>query len=189
MVGIPVVLTAFGPEARLPTGRRAWSVVRGFDAGLLDGAKADLLRMLDERSGSWLSAVRGLGFFDDAGVRERLQRLFRESSGPERTVVLEALARAGDRETLLQVLQDRRFHPSLLLKAVQIVSELKVREAVGPLVDLLESPDASIRLGAFVALLQLTRIHFDYDPNGPEEERARSVENWRYWLKMQETDR
>ena len=56
---------------------------------------------------------------------------------------------------------------------MQIVSELKVREAVGPLVDLLESPDASIRLGAFVALLQLTRIHFDYDPNGPEEERAR----------------
>jgi hypothetical protein len=171
-----------GPEARNGSGRLAWTVAREFDSDLLDAVKEDLLLLLDK---DLTAAVKGLGFYDDDRVRKRLRELFREKTGPERALILESLARAGDVDTVVSVLRDASLPAPLKARATQIAGELKIMEAVEPLIDLLESHDASLRLGAFVALLHLTHVHFDYDPDAPEDLRARSIKRWRYWYELQ----
>ena len=86
------------------------------------------------------------------------------------------------------MLQSPREPAPLILKATEIVCDLKITDlsVLGALIELLASEDSSLRLGAFVALVHITDIHYGFDPNGPERERKRSIDAWRRWYKIRQ---
>lgn len=173
-----------GPDALTETGRRAWDVVSSFDEALLERAMDELLLKSEDDNALNASVVRALGFFSEENVMERLRELFREKSGSLRELALESLTRTGDARELINVLEDENQPLELRQKAAQIAGELNLTEALKPLIDLLESPEPSLRLGGYVALLNLTHVHFNYDPHAELEDRQRAVEQWRQWYRI-----
>jgi spermidine synthase len=179
-----VELLQEGPEGVTETGRPAWKLAAAADPGLLEKARDELLARLDRGDGDFLALVMGLGFFEDDQVKSRLRETYEEASGAAREVVLESLARAGDLQIVVEVLGDEALSEALRLKATQIANEMKIQAALEPLIRLLEDPSPMLRLGAFVALLNMTQMHFDYDPNGPETARKHAVDRWRRWYRI-----
>ncbi|MFH1999245.1 MAG: hypothetical protein ABIK28_06170 [Planctomycetota bacterium] len=173
-----------GPDALTETGRRAWNVAASFDAELLARARDELLIRLENEDDLFVPAVVGMGFFKSELVRKRLGELFHTKSGAVRDLILESLARAGDTQEVIRVIENNDLSPMLRRKALQIASELKIMDALESLINLLESPDSSLRLSSFVALLNLTHVHFNYDPDADLPARNRSVEQWRQWYRI-----
>lgn len=178
-----IELLCLGPEGLTETGRRAWTVAESYDPELLEEAKEKLLLVVDPKREDLLSKVRGLGFFRGDDVSAALRELYRKVKGSVQGEVLESLSRTGDIEVLLEALS-RENSVELLLKATQIACDLKIEEALGPLINLLDSDDPHIRVGAYVALSQLTNLNFNFDPYGPPEARSRALTEWRRWFEM-----
>ncbi len=183
-IDLALELLAAGPDELTKTGRSAWSVARGFDRDILDEARNEFLLCLDEEGDEVMKAVRGLGFFHDKEVQERLKEFYENAAGRMRWCVLESLARAGDTEVLIKVLEDGSSSTKTMIEATQVVCDLKIMDALGPLIDLLESADQTVRMAAFVALVHLTDVRFGYDPNASQAKRARSIDQWRHWYRL-----
>ena len=120
---------------------------------------------------------------DDEEVRTALREVYHKVKGAEQGIVLESLTRSGDVDVLMEAL-DPGSPVELILKATQIACDLKVENALGPLIDLLESQDSRVRVGAFVALSQFTNMNFDFDPYSSSKDRARAIVEWRRWFEM-----
>jgi hypothetical protein len=186
-----LTLLCKGPGGLTGNGRRAWRVAAAFDPDLLRKARDELLARLDEYGQADMDAVTGLGFYQDEEVRNRLREIYHRLQGPKRGIALEALARAGDSGAVIEVLEGGGGGSDLVVTATQIACDLRMDQALKALIDLLEDSNPAVRLGAYVALVQLTDVHFNYDPDGPPEERARSLKQWRRWylLRTGEQDR
>ncbi|MHC4943112.1 MAG: spermine/spermidine synthase domain-containing protein [Planctomycetota bacterium] len=179
-----VELLVKGPEGVTATGRPTWNLAASADPELLEKARDELLVRLDSGEDTLLPAVIGLGFFEEEIVRDRLLEVYRSSSGSAREIVLESLARSGDVQIVVEVLNDESLPEAVRLKATQIVNEMRIQDALEPLIRLLEDSSPVLRLGAFVALLNMTRMHFDYDPDGSEASRKHAVERWQRWYRI-----
>jgi len=165
------------------SGGKAWSEAARADAALLVDAQRVLLDELQAPSATLrLAAAKGLAFFkNDRLVIDSLRQAYIDSARDDRPELLDALSRAGDRFTYLQVLRSSGASTALLLKAAGIALSKRNPEAIGDLIDLLEHRSKEVRVGAFAALIGITDNRFDFDPCGSAESRARAVKEWRAW--------
>lgn len=169
-----------GPLGVTPRGTRAWGDAAEADEDLLDKARRRLLEQL-AAEGFSEPVVRGLAYFKSEEVVEALRGIYIGASMDQRPSILDALYRAGDRETFLQVLGSGAASTDLLLKATEIAAQHHSSAAVPLLIDLLEHRSEIVRVGAFVALYEITNMRFGYDPYAGAAERAAAVEQWRAW--------
>ena len=173
-----------GPKGLLKTGTRAWSAVVGASDEVLDTVREALLADLAKGGSEGRASITALGFFQDSVVRETLKRAYEASQGRERFALLEALTRSGETLELVKVIEDPRRSTAIKLNAIRLAAELRLFDAAGGLIELLESDVTELRMSAFVALFSLSGVHFDYDPYGSAERRGRSAEAWREWHRL-----
>ena len=80
-------------------------------------------------------------------------------------------------------------HPSATrrLEAVATVTNSRDMGHVPALIEMLEDPDAGVRMTAGQSLKDLTGRDTGYRPYGPPEERARQAAEWRAWWASRRT--
>jgi len=175
-----------GSHGVAPSGARAWSIAAEAGEEALTAARDRLLEELLSGGQVGREAAVGLGFFHDDEVVSTLRRAFLEAPMKNRPALLEALYRAGDEVTFLSVLASASAAPELLLKATEIAATLQPSKAITPLIDLLEHRLETVRMGAFVALIEITGRELGYDPYGQETERAAAMLKWRRWNQLRQ---
>jgi len=181
-------LLGAGPLGVTPSGGRAWSEAAGAGEDLLAQARARLLEELAGGGEGVSRAAAGLAFFKDEEVVDALRDAFINAAVDVRPDILDALYRSGDTDTYLQVLQSSSATSELLLEATEIAAAAGSRNAVTPLIDLLEHRSEQVRVGALVALIEITSLRFGFDPYGDEESRASEVVRWREWDRLRRGD-
>lgn len=98
--------------------------------------------------------------------------------GAERVLfnALEVLEAVGDESTLARI--EPHFaspQPRVRARAAYAAGRLGVPAAVDKLIHMLADEDEEVRFEASSAVWRLTGMDFDYDPYGPEDERARDA--------------
>jgi len=182
-------LLFLGWEGKTESGQSAWSLVALSGSEILQKVKKDLLALLNEKGEKRLKAIRGLGYFKDKETRQALFNVYGNSSGKVQKAALKSLALSGDTSHVIQILDQDQTHPNLVTFAAKIAGDLKIADAVKPLINRLESKDLELRCGAFLALVQATGQHFDYDPKGAAAARTKSIKSWRGWLKLRSKEK
>jgi len=71
--------------------------------------------------------------------------------------------------------------PIVRYQATTVLSDLGARNAVEPLIGLLDDAEPFVRSGAYVALRKITGQPIEFLPYGSEPERRTAQEAWRQW--------
>jgi spermidine synthase len=176
-----VALLKAGHHGVTGNGGLAWTAARKADVDLLEDARGRLLAELTTGGGAAASAATGLAFFKDEEVLAALRDAYIGAGSVDRATILAALFRAGDRIAYIEVLRSPSSPPVLALKAAELAATAGSRDAVSPLIDLLEHRSDKVRAGALVALIEITGLRFDFDPYGEDQARTGAVARWRQW--------
>jgi len=176
-----VDLLKAGPGTITEKGKPCWDKAAEAAPELLARAREELEKKLSSGGDEAGRAAMGLAFFKGEETIELLRDAYIDSGPDDRPAILHALFLAGDSMTYLDVLQSESARPALLLKAVEISAAAGSMKSIPYLIDLLEHRSERIRVGALVALIELTGRRFDYDPYGSEKARSEAIKRWRRW--------
>jgi hypothetical protein len=67
------------------------------------------------------------------------------------------------------------------MAAARVLGDLAAPAGVEPLIEALADTESAVREASLDALKRITKRSFDFDPQGPESERAKRVKQWREW--------
>lgn len=73
--------------------------------------------------------------------------------------------------------------PDRRIRAIRAAADANDKQTIPLLVDRLEDEDSGVRFFAIVALERMTGERFGYDYGQPAWERAKSVEQWRAYVR------
>jgi HEAT repeat protein len=119
-----------------------------------------------------------------AAAQRRLEWAIVRKHPLRRQRAAEVLGRLGEPSAvgaLSAVLGDTRGDEGLKLSIAAALLELGSKEGITPLIELLESGDARMRLEAFLLLSRYTHHAFNFEYDGPLSERTRARREFRAW--------
>ncbi len=67
------------------------------------------------------------------------------------------------------------------MAAARVLGDLGAPAGVEPLIEALADSESAVREASLDALKRITKRNFEFDPQGPEAERAKRVKQWREW--------
>lgn len=109
--------------------------------------------------------------------------MFRNSALRRRRAA-DLLGRIGDRsaiDMLRQALPNARDDEAFKLAVARSLCAIGSKDGIGPLIELLESPNRATRVRAQVVLQRYTHLDFGFEHDGSADERAGAVRRWRQW--------
>lgn len=128
------------------------------------------------------SAMRALGQRKVRGAVGPIAACLADPDEQIRVTALEALADIGDASSVPSIV-GCLGDPSarVVIAAIRAAARFPAKDVTPSLIGLLDHAAVGVRLNAFEALRELTRLDFGYDPEASAEDRARRIGMWRAW--------